>query len=221
MAGHRIVRLRLVAIGVACASMLVHAATAAGQTAGGRNLRISVAGPTVILDWDDGDVETGYLIVRISLLTGSTTVLPNPQQPGQQRYEDVPPGGFGYCYIVIPLDGDTVLGTSDMLCASTGLAAGSFMPRQFSLSLNQSTTATLTWMRPAESFSLYILYTAQLDGSGESYVPLPAFFESAPRNAPVPVCFTLFAARTSENYSNTELLCGFPGASTLAARPPR
>jgi hypothetical protein len=85
----------------------------------------------------------------------------------------------------------------------------------FTLRLNQSTTATLSWTPPPGAPGAEYLLAA-LNGNGLRVVPLAAGTTTATDNtAGQPVCYALFAFAGGQTIGTTDIICGIPGVSTL------
>src|SRR5262249_26691082 len=107
------------------------------------------------------------------------------------------------------------------LCAELGLRGSSGVPSGFTLRLNQSTTATLTWTAPGNQTG-YVLLALPLDGSS---APRAQNLAASATSATDTIgnaftCYMLLVGLRG-GLSNTDLACGLPGTaqfSTSAAR---
>jgi hypothetical protein len=181
------------------------------RSAGGWGLRISSSAGAARLDWSDGEIETGYIVLRYNLSTGAQTLLPGGSAqlgPTATTITDTPAAGQISCYIVLAMTGSTIAGTSDFLCAMPGLQSGPSIPSTFTLALSPSSRATLTWVPPAGAAG-HAMYLAPLDGSAASFVGVPnsGFAELTLGG---PSCAILFAFDNAGAFSYTNMLCGFP-----------
>ncbi|MSQ10576.1 MAG: hypothetical protein EXR52_06160 [Dehalococcoidia bacterium] len=179
-------------------------------TIGGRNLKISTG--SIDLTWDGGDVQAGYVLLRVN--TATNAVVPTPLPSNAVSYSDVSPvSGIAYCYVLLPTGPAGLLGVSDVLCAVSGQASGSPLPAGFTLSLGQSSMATmaLTSGGPVENRLVII----PLDGGPiTNTVITPGTFTQ-----PVPTvgaCFVVLAAGFSNAIGVSNPLCGASGVSTLS-----
>jgi V8-like Glu-specific endopeptidase len=189
------------------------ATTGAGGAIGGRGLSIQPSAGGVLLSWQDGTVETGYLFARF---TGpSMVVLPpgGPLPANTTSYLDnSPPPGLS-CYFGAALGGVTggALGITDMLCDVPNVRSAFGAPQNLRIQLNQSSLATLSWTAPPG-----LLYDGyMLVPLGGSPQLLPAGTTSHPWLLPGPTCFVLFATRFGAPVGNSDIVCGIPGVSTL------
>jgi hypothetical protein len=180
---------------------------------GGKGYGISVnAAGSVIQTWAPGTAQLGYMVFRINMNDGTNTVLPaaSPLSPGDTTFTNtfVSPGGV-YCYVLIPFDSAGGK-TSDLLCAFRNSRTPSGAPEDFTLRLNQSNVATLTWDPPPgggqTGYSLNII-----TAGAPPAVPLPPTTTSA--NVPItgPACFRLDAI----GRGSSDVLCAIPGVATL------
>jgi glucose/arabinose dehydrogenase len=187
---------------------LYHVRTAAAATIGGKNLGIT---PWIGLDltWTGGDQQLGFLVVRDPM---ASTVLP----AGATVYADVapaPPPALN-CYVLVPFGPAGPLGVSDALCAQRGLASPVGAPQGFTLRLNQSSTASLSWANAPGTVGS-ILVALPLDGRPARYQPLAAGTTSATDATGGAFTCYLLVAGTLFGQFNTDLACGLPGVSTL------
>lgn len=127
--------------------------------------------------------------------------------------------GHIYCYFVAPVDAvDQPLGVADPLCTEPGDRAGpgTALPGAFTLGLNQSPTATLTWQPPAGGADAYELVVIPLNFTPPAILPLGAGATSTTYDtAGVGTCFILVGKRAGVPPGNTDPLCGVPGVATL------
>jgi hypothetical protein len=184
---------------------------------GGRGLSVrSVpgAGGDVVLQWNAGTGQSGYLLARIDYGSGQVSLLPPEGLPASSASTlDPAPLAFG-CYVLIPLRPDGAWGTSDDLCVLHNIQSGP-APTFFTLALNQSTTASLTWTAPAGLAGPYVLLAIPLNRAVARTVTIPMNATSATDDTGgVPTCYVLFAT-TSTGTGISEGDCGIPGISTL------
>jgi len=126
--------------------------------------------------------------------------------------------GVVYCYVLAALGpGSALLGLSDLLCGMTGLESGTVIPQGFALKLGGTANATMTWSAPVSGADSYLLQRIPLDGSPITNVPLDG--EAITTTQPVTAagtCFQLIAFKGTR-FGTSNMLCGVPGVSTLAA----
>lgn len=185
-------------------------------TVGGKNLTITTGNPD--LRWDGGTAQVGYYVVRAPITPPNPVQLLGPIGPTETSYNDatVLPSTLN-CYLVAPVSATSTLGLSDLLCAFDGLAAGTAIPGGFTLGLNQSSTATLSWTAPAGGADSYALVTLPLFGGAPTSISLPGTAASTTHaTGGLPMCYVLVAFQGAANGS-TNLLCGIPGVATLAS----
>jgi glutamyl endopeptidase len=172
---------------------------------GGKNL--SIRAGSAILNWNGGNVQDGYAVWRASDNT-ILTLLP----AGATSFTDTtaPSGG---CYAVIPVAGSPLspIGISDVLCYFASVSGTA--PTNFTLQLNQSQTASFNWTPAGLSTSYWLLPIdrppIQLLGSATS---------AQHNTGGLPTCYVLAAIGQDGNPTgNTDILCAFPGVSSLGA----
>jgi hypothetical protein len=209
----------LVAGGSATGSLSVPLATAERYTpagVGGRNLGISTGSP-VELTWDTGNVQTAYRVARLS--GGMLTLLPPgpPLPAAATSYVDATALANGlHCYAALPLGGGGSLGLSDMLCVIANTRSGTAAV-DYTLRLNQSTTASLSWTAPGGQTG-YVLIAMPLTLGPWRVTSLPAGAASATDDTGgVPTCYTLLTLSGSTVTGTTDPLCGVPGVATLSS----
>lgn len=182
---------------------------------GGKNLRISSPG-SVGLAWDGGTAQTGYTLLRYNTVSGVADLFPLAAAATSYTDATVLPGLIT-CYILAATDSSGLLGLSDLECALPGMAAGTVIPAGFTLALNQTTNASLTWSPAPGGADAYLSVRIPLDGSAVAITPLPGTATASLETAGTAgACFQLAAYRGSE-LGYTSILCGIPGVSTLGA----
>lgn len=180
---------------------------------GGRGFTLTRTSSGILLTWQPGTGQTGYLILRLG---AAPAVLPvgSPLPAGATSYLDSTSLFLAgtVCYVLLPL-GTSPQALSDLLCVvlNTGSATGA--PQSFSIRLDQSSVATLGWTAPAGGGQL--LYALVPLGPGQTPIVLPATATSATHTLSGPTCYVLLVA-TAGGIRNTDVLCGVPGVSTLA-----
>jgi hypothetical protein len=185
---------------------------------GGRDLRIAT-GP-LRLTWAAGTLQTGYAVVRADLATGASTTFPAAGllPATTTNFTDPAPDGAQFpCYVAIAAGTAGAVGVSDLLCAVDGLQAGAGAPGGFTLALEQSPLAHLSWMAPTVAgVAALRLHVFPFAGAGRS-VHLPASVTSATDDTGgQPQCYLLVAEDSAGGaLGNTDLLCGIPGASNF------
>ncbi len=177
---------------------------------GGRALAISSGGSGVSLNWQAGVGQAGYLVARLA--GGVLTLLPleGPLGPTATFFTDAtaPPGLD--CYVVLPQGTNA---RSDLECALVGFRSAVGSPENFTLRLDQSSTATLSWAPPAGGGQdSYLLIT--LGGSPQT-IPGTTTNVSLPANGFT--CFAVGAQSGGALMGYADILCGQPGFSTLGS----
>jgi photosystem II stability/assembly factor-like uncharacterized protein len=201
----------------------VFAADRAAGLIGGKGFKVTT-GPfdtQVRMDWLNGLTQSGYLVYRTDETTGVPTILPpgGPLMADATNYTDPGPltSGDVYCYVLLAMSGSTVIGNSDQLCLIWDSRTATGTPRRFSVQLNQSTRATLTWLPPSEGTQdAYTLYIVPLDGSAPRFQSLPGTATSAMDNTTnIPTCYVLFPSAAGIDLGQSDVLCGIPGQATV------
>lgn len=184
-------------------------------TLGGKDLTISPDAETR-LTWTPGTIQTLYNVLRLNL-TDSTQTIFGPLPRTATMYADFTtvPGAL-YCYVVLPYEGTTLLGVSDIECVQTGIASGTLGLRPPTLALNQSNTATITWRRPEPGADFYLVMTIPLAGGEVGYLPVsPPNVQTTHDTGGAPYCYVVVAVLGS-SVDISDLVCGIPGVASLA-----
>jgi hypothetical protein len=192
---------------------------------GGTDFRVTPATSSSFrLNWAGGGAQTGYWVARLGATTGSSTVVPAGATlpAATTSYTDAAtPVEQVYCHAVFPVGQaagmTSVLGMSDLLCSMTGLRSATGVPANFTIRLNQSSTASLTWASPGlPGITGYQLLVIPTDGSPIRQQTLPSTATSATDNtAGITTCYVVIAMVGSTAAGNTDAICGVPGVSTI------
>jgi hypothetical protein len=147
---------------------------------------------------------------------------PQPLPPGTGQLSDGAPAtsGFG-CYLVLVLKGtppsfNNQAGRSDLLCTFAGSRSARGAPTDFTVSLNQSATANLTWGAP-------------LGGAGTHYLVAVFAGDAPPRvlersvaqtsitddTNGLPACYVVLAVSGATVLGNSDFHCVIPGVSSF------
>ncbi len=180
-----------------------------GPSVGGRGLTISTAGAGVQLGWQSGIGQTGYQVLRLADGTLSTIATLALTATG---FSDTSvPSGLN-CYVVMPL-GTSPQSYSDLLCADVGSRSPTSSPQNFSLQLNQSTTASLRWSAPGAGGQDSYLVVA----FGVSSQNVDANTTSATMQANGLTCYAIGTMRDGALIGYSDRLCALPGFTTFGA----
>ncbi|HZT06473.1 MAG TPA: hypothetical protein VFC51_05545 [Chloroflexota bacterium] len=182
-----------------------------GGAIGGRNLSITTNSSGVLLNWQPGGAQSGYLILRLANGVLSTLPTGGPLPSAATSFTDFnAPFGMD-CYLLLPL-GTSPQALSDVLCALVGFHTPSGSPQNFTLALNQSTTASLTWNGPfgggQDSFLVQ-----PIGGAGQV---VAGSINSAQLPTNGMSCYAVGALSGPTLLGYTDILCGLPGVSNLA-----
>jgi hypothetical protein len=186
--------------------------TAMAPTAG-RSFAVTSHAGAVGLSWLPGVGQTGFNVARLT--GGTVTILPVGGLPANATsFTDTSaPAGLD-CYALFVL-GTTPQGQSDLECAVVGFGSVAGAPQAFTLRMNQSGTASLSWAPPSGGGQDgYLLVT--IGGLAQS-------LSASANSASVPIngltCFALGAVRNGALMGYSDLLCGLPGFSNLGSGP--
>jgi hypothetical protein len=185
---------------------------------GGRSLTLtSLGGSRVALRWRGGE-QSAFAVVeltntaRVHLLRGSDTSFT----------ASVPASAVVACYMVHALgESASSLANSDGLCVLPRLGFGSplfgSIPAEFSLSLNESNTATLTWGR-ARGHLAYVLVA--LSPTRSRLLPAEATRATDDTGGRL-TCYALLSVNQQGPIGMPDVLCAVPGLASFpgAARP--
>lgn len=186
--------------------------------AGGKNLRITTG--SIDLAWDGGNAQTAYTLLKYN--TGTATASLIPLAAAATSYSDpAVVNGTVYCYVLAPtVQNLGALGLSDLECAMPGMEAGTVIAGSFTLALNQSANATMTWTAPVGGADSYLLQRIPLDGSPITNVALGGgVVTSVQAVTAAGTCFQLIGFKGA-GFGTTDVLCGIPGVGTLSAGGP-
>jgi hypothetical protein len=191
--------------------------TTGGGTLGGQNL--SLRGGDGLLSWLDGNSETGYLVARLA--SSGTLLFPTNAPLAPNTTSTTDPFGLAepfICYIVLPLGLNGALGLSDLLCLFPHTASGALAAQQFTLQMNQSTTARLTWAPPG-GLSGFVIVALPLNGQPARIINVDAGASSAQDDTDgVPTCYVGLTMVGGSVGGNTDLLCGgYAGIATVGS----
>lgn len=196
-------------------------------TMGGRGFGLRIGGPSgpgvPEGSWTGGMAQTGYRLLRLSR-SGSAVLPPDgaPLPASATSYSDTSTlTDPAYCYTVLPLGPAGPVGNSDLLCGFPGTRSLSWVPSGFTIRLNESSRASLTWAPPecpavcaALAVDGYVLVV--LGGRGVAIGPLPGSATAATHDTGgLPTCYVVVALSGSTPIGNTDALCGLPGLSRL------
>jgi uncharacterized protein YkwD len=189
---------------------VINAATPGGGGAiGGKGLGISSSAAGVVLTWNTGTGQTGYQVAR--LFNGVVTIVGTLAANATTFTDTTAPDGL-VCYALLP-QGTNPQQFSDLLCAIKGFR-GLTPPTNFTLRLNQSTTAAFTWLPPAGGNpNGYIL--VKLGGPNQNLIGTVTSTLGAATAGQLN-CWALAATNAAGQITGwTDFECGLPGFSTL------
>lgn len=189
-------------------------------TMGGKNARLTAG--SAALQWSSGNQQNGYRVFRFNAATGASSLLPEgPALPAAATgyIDGAATPNTMYCYAVAPVDSlGFILGLSDILCTMHGTAGGSVQPGSFTLALNQSNMASMTWVAPAGGATSYTLLIIPLDSSPVTTVTLAGSATSTTHDTKgVYHCYALLGHGPGGAIGYTDPVCGLPGMSTVNA----
>jgi hypothetical protein len=172
----------------------------------GQGFSVSPRPGGVLMNWNGGVGVTGYSILRLNS-NGVTTLAPSGIVTS---FLDQTVAQGMNCYVLLP-QGTAAQQRSDLLCATLGSQSLFGSPQNFTLSLNESNTATLSWAPPAGALQdAYALVV-----SGAATQTLPGTSTTASVNITGATCFQLVAVRLGQTFGNTDFVCGLPGFQNL------
>jgi hypothetical protein len=169
----------------------------------------------VDLTWASGSGQTGYVIARLT--DGLWTVPPGGLLgPAETSYRDATVIPGLHCYVVLPL-GTNPQALSDLECAQVGFHTPTGAPRGFTLRLNQSSTASLTWDAPIDSppgapTDGYLLVTLGSDARSLSATETSAALPMLGAG-----CYVLGTTSGGAITGYSDILCGIPGLATVSS----
>ncbi|MGE3912883.1 MAG: hypothetical protein AB7K36_26230 [Chloroflexota bacterium] len=168
---------------------------------------------TIDLTWTPGEQQLAYYVARSPT---ATAMLPDRNATS---FTDAAPAYDGNlnCYTVFPLGQNGPLAQSDVLCAQLGHRNETSEPLAFTLRLNQSSTATLSWGSLFWA-SGYLLLAVPTDGSPFRVLDLPeTTTQVTDETGGVFTCYELYVRDRGGSVGNlrTDVACGLPGMSAF------
>jgi hypothetical protein len=196
-----------------------HVAAAAAQSgATGVTIRTET-GNTTTLTWAPGTADQGgYRLVRFDVMSEAVRLLPlsGERIPSHVSTfsERWPPMHGHACYQVVGFHFLWVSSVSDLLCAAPEAGRG-VEPQAFTLRLNDSTVASLSWDGASVSgHTGYRLIIIPMGGGQQFGLPLPPAATTAMYDTRgEETCLMLGVFSGSEEIGRSDLLCGAPGTS--------
>jgi hypothetical protein len=180
-------------------------------TIGGKGLAISPSSAGVRLTWQGGTAQSGYTVARLSGSALNVLSTFGPLPANATTYTDTTATGPN-CYALFVL-GTNPQGISDFVCDLVGYHTPTGAPQNFTLALNQSSSASLSWSPPATGGQDgYVL--VQLGGSGQTLTGDTTRASAAMSGL---TCYVLGATSGGTLLGYTDILCGLPGFTNLGA----
>jgi hypothetical protein len=189
--------------------------TAGAPGIGGKGFRIGTDGDgDVTLGWAGGTDQAGYLLAR-----SPSAAWLLPADAGGYVDTSPAPGPALNCYQLFALGTSSVLAASDALCVQIGLFDQNRQHFHFTLRLNQSATARMTWRSGHESRLGWVLLALPLGGTPRTQALPPSATAADDPTGGVPTCYILYSV-FPEELDSADLTCALPGHSSFgAARP--
>jgi V8-like Glu-specific endopeptidase len=186
------------------ATVTVSPTTIPGGTIGGRGLRLTAQSAGGIqLAWDAGTRQTGYVVYRFG--DGGEAVMPLPA--AAVAFPDNPSGTIA-CYIVLVVEGDSVIAVSDLLCTMPASGAPPW-PAGVTIRSDQGTTATVSWS-PVSGTSNYLLYVGQ--APERSQLLAPTSLTASDPTGGLFTCYAVVVLQASQT-GHGRVVCVMPGQS--------
>lgn len=182
-----------------------------------------------LLTWTPG-AQSQAIIVRYRLTTQVAALLPlthgqPPLAPGVGSYLDTDLlTESTYCYTLVAYQGSIASpqqqARSNLLCVLPGSNTGSQPPGRFRISLNDASSAALSWTAPGNQ-DRYVLTKTTFDTASPPSEglagDLTSFAEDIGTHA---TCYRLAAYSGSKELGSTETLCAVPGISSFGPLGP-
>jgi hypothetical protein len=188
------------------------------ERVGGRGM--TLGSPPATFSWSTGTAQTGYLLARLS--QSGSVVLPlsgTPLPRTSTSYVDHGPlSEASYCYMLLAMRGSDSIGHSDLLCLLPNLHTG-LVPQGFAARLNESSTATLSWVPPSFPVPELAGYVLVVLGGPEprTLVFPPSVFTGTDDTQGSPRCYILVAISATQAIGNSDAICVVPGLSHLGS----
>lgn len=188
-----------------------------GGPVGGAGFGLSPSAAGSLLTWQGGTGQTGYNVLRSG---SSPAMLPldGPLPPSATEYLDTGTQGFlgqPFCYVLVPT-GTSGSFVSDFLCTLANTRSITGAPQNFTIRLNQSSTASFTWgPPPAGDQTGYILFKLGELGGASAPKVLPANATSMTHVMQGPTCYVLFVLVGTAIRGNSDVVCAVPGVGNI------
>ncbi len=185
---------------------------------GGAGFALSPSAAGSLLTWQGGGGQTGFNLVRSG--TNPAVIPGGGLPPTATQFLDPGTQGFlgqPFCYVLQPTGiGGNFL--SDYLCTLANTRSFTNTPRNFTIRLNQSNTASFTWNEPIEGGQTgYILFPlGELGGSTAPRV-LSGSATSTSHLMQGPTCFVLLVLNGNTSRGNSDVVCGVPGIGNIGS----
>jgi hypothetical protein len=200
-------------------TLALGAPPAGGGTLGGTGFAVrgpaSPSARTVTLSWHGGSGQTGYMVVRLGLVNQGVSVTSLGALAAGYIDTSVPTSTEEPlpCYVLLVMNGSNVAAVSDMLCVAIGVMTATGSPTGFALSLNQGTTASLSWGAPGGQTG-YTLFAIPMTGGAVRPIALTATATAATdATGGAMTCYLLAAMNGATTTGVTDILCGVPGVA--------
>lgn len=184
---------------------------------GGRGFGLSQSPAGTLLTWQGGTGQDGYTIQRFGAMPA---LLPTdgPLPATATAFLDTATiGSLGqpFCYVLQPF-GSAGAFASDLLCTLANTRSAVRVPQDFTIRLNQSSTASFTWNPPPGGDQTgYVLFPLGEQGGTSKAVALPATATSASHGMHGPTCYVLGVLVGNTIQGHSDIVCGVPGFGTI------
>jgi uncharacterized repeat protein (TIGR01451 family) len=192
---------------------------------GGRGFGLTSEPGGVIASWASAPDQSGYQIGAyvIDRVTHATRTFALPSLPADATSSaislEADPNSI-HCFVLVAFDGSyRLLTRSDMLCTIPGYVIGTGAPSDFTIRLNESTSATFSWTAPGGQTG-YVLHAYPMNGNPPYQIDLPtdAGAVTDPTGGIV-TCYVLVAKSGDDVIGVTNALCAVPGFSSFSPTP--
>ncbi len=171
--------------------------------------------------WKDGTLEDAYLLLEWSR-SGIRLATPAGRPLGRASTGYLVARFVSewtdpiYCYVLVPVLNTVAVGLSDVYCWFPGTS--SYLgPRDFTVALNQSTTASLAWgaYDPPPYDQVGVGLLAAPVGGAPTITAFPAQFATTTSSETygLPTCYAAFYVRAGSIQGGSGILCALPGLS--------
>jgi hypothetical protein len=175
------------------------------------------------LSWTGGTQQTGDLVLRYALDSGTIAPLPADGSllpaPAQSFQDTAALPEQLYCYQLVPWNDAGAVGVSDELCLYPRTRSATGAPPTFTVRLNQGHTASLSWSASGGQDG-YLLVGQAIGGEPRLQLLGANQTSATDDTLGLATCYQLLPMVAGAPVGNSDTLCAVPGQATVGASQP-